>query len=96
MAYKLDRDFKNFIDDMVKEGEQIQQELKPVGPEEEFRIKNEVTKYPEEYINNYNARVFIDMVNDMRSLKNGVFSCNFRICDKIITDYIFIDSKSYA
>lgn len=93
---QLDRGFKNFIDDMVKESEQIQQELKPVGPEEEFRIKNEVNKYTEKYVNDLNSKVFIDMINDMRSYKDGVFSCNFRVCDKIITDYVFIDSKTYV
>lgn len=41
-------------------------------------------------VNNHNSKAYIDMVNDMRELGNGVFSATLRLNESCITDYVWM------
>ena len=38
-------------------------------------------------INNHNSVVYVDMMGDMKDIKNGIFQAAIRISDGYITDY---------
>lgn len=43
--------------------------------------------------NNHNSIVFIDIMRDMREMRDGVYSCTLRINDGYITDYVLMDNN---
>ena len=52
--------------------------------------------YVELAYNNLNSPAYVDMINDMATLKNGVFTCNFKIADGNICDYVVIERDTYV
>lgn len=40
--------------------------------------------------NNHNSNAYKDILNDIRELKNGVFSATLRLNQGFITDYVFM------
>jgi len=52
--------------------------------------------YIEIAVNNLNSRVYIDMINSMRELKNGVFTCTYKLNDGIISDLVTFDNEVYV
>ena len=47
-------------------------------------------------VNNHNSVVYTQMVNDMRKLKNGVFTCTFKLNDGFICDYLTVENETYV
>lgn len=47
-------------------------------------------------VNNHNSQVYVQMVNDMRKLGNGVFTCTFKLNDGFICDYLTVENESYV
>jgi len=45
-------------------------------------------------LNNHNSVPYVDMMQDMKELKNGVFNCTFRVVDSYITDYVLMRNKN--
>lgn len=43
-----------------------------------------------------NSRCYADMVEDMKKLSNGVFSCTLKIDNGDIVDYLSLENESYA
>lgn len=39
-------------------------------------------------VNNHNSRAYQDMISDMRTLKNGVYSATLRLNQGCVTDYV--------
>ena len=39
-------------------------------------------------VNNHNSKAYIDMVNDIRNMGNGVFSATLRLNEGFISDYV--------
>ena len=52
--------------------------------------------YIDTVVNNHNSQVFIQMVNDMRKLGNGVFTCTFKLNNGLICDYSTIENENYV
>jgi len=52
--------------------------------------------YIESTVNNLNSRVYVEMMNDMRALKNGIFTCTIKINEGIICDYLTVENVAYA
>lgn len=46
--------------------------------------------------NNHNSRVYIDMLNDIRKIKSGLFTCNMKINNGVICDYVVIEDEAYV
>jgi len=46
--------------------------------------------------NNNNSPVYVDMVQDMADMKNGVFTCIFKVNDGNICDYLVIENSTYV
>lgn len=46
--------------------------------------------------NNNNSPCYVDMVEDMRRLNNGVFSCTIKVNDGNICDYLLMENDSYV
>ena len=47
-------------------------------------------------VNNHNSQVYVDMMNDMRELKNGVFTATVKINDGHIVDYVTMRNHAYT
>lgn len=47
-------------------------------------------------VNNHNSNAYQDMLNDMRKVKNGVFSCTMKLNDGLICDYVSIENAQYV
>lgn len=47
-------------------------------------------------VNNHNSVVYVDMMEDMRQLNNGVFQCSLRVNDGFITDYTLMRLNAYT
>jgi hypothetical protein len=45
---------------------------------------------------NLNDQVYIDLINDMRTMGNGIFNATFKINDSFICDYIVTELDTYA
>jgi len=52
--------------------------------------------YVELSYNNNNSPAYVDMVKDMVLLRDGVFTCTFKINEGNICDYLVIESDNYA
>lgn len=46
--------------------------------------------------NNRNSPAYVDMINDMAALGEGVFTCTFKINEGNICDYVFTQNEQYA
>lgn len=46
--------------------------------------------------NNNNSPVYVDMVEDMAEMQNGVFTCTFRVDNGDISDYLVIENENYV
>lgn len=44
--------------------------------------------------NNHNSVVFVDMMQDMRDMRDGVYSATLRIVDGYIVDYVLMDNNA--
>ena len=47
-------------------------------------------------VNNHNSQAYLQMINDMRKLQNGVFTCTFKLNNGMICDYLTVENSSYA
>lgn len=52
--------------------------------------------YIELSYNNNNSPAYVDMVKDMETMGNGVFTCIFKINEGNICDYLVIENDTYA
>jgi hypothetical protein len=52
--------------------------------------------YVELAYNNKNSPAYVDMVEDMKALQNGVFTCTIKVNDGNICDYAVIENDSYV
>lgn len=46
--------------------------------------------------NNDNARPLIDMLGDIRAVKNGVFSATMKVNAGMIVEYVVMENEGYA
>lgn len=47
-------------------------------------------------VKNPNEQVYLDLINDIRSMRDGVFNCDFKLNDGVVCDYVITESVVYA
>ena len=52
--------------------------------------------YGDQKFNENNSRCYVDMVNDMTDMNNGVFSCTIKIDNGDICDYVAMENDTYV
>lgn len=52
--------------------------------------------YIEVAVNNYNSRVYLDIIRAMEELKDGPFSCTYKLNNGMIVDLVTLESEVYV
>lgn len=52
--------------------------------------------YIEVAVNNFNSRVYLDIMKSMEELKDGPFSCTYKLNDGMIVDLVTLESEVYV